>query len=296
MTRISSLRPTGFALGVVAVAALAGFSPDASGQVIYSDSFNRTTGSGDGNGNPAGAGNGSSDWGTNDNAFGGTIAQSWVTGPPGRAGGANQVTDGSQALSINGGGAYNFDAAALSPQGFSVGFDFNRDPDGGGSGSGYLGVGLGAPITTASADIGGGAFVINNADVAILFQQGAGTNTGNTQFYQDAALLQADPNQGPVDYGNPEVSHSVLLTFTPQVAGMYGETDLIDVMVQVSGATPNPYNLTVQGGDDFGTLSFSSNGFILRAYDNVVVTTIPEPASLVLLGLGGLAMLTRRRA
>lgn len=44
----------------------------ASAQVIYSDSFNRVTGSGDPNGKPANPANFSS-WGTNDNALGGTI-------------------------------------------------------------------------------------------------------------------------------------------------------------------------------------------------------------------------------
>ena len=274
--------------------AFAGHSVQAQ-TVLYSDSFDRVEGSSPTNGEPDGPTANSSAWGTNDNALGGTVAQEWVVGPAGRGGGAQQVTDGDLAYTLNGGAAYTFDASTAAPLGFSVGFDFNRDPEGDGSGNGFLSVGLGAPSTTTTADIGSGLFVINNTDFSVLFQQGAGDNTGNTQFREDQTVFgDVNPGEGPVDYGDPNAEHSVLLTFVPQLAGAYGDAATIDGSLVVDGGPA--YNFSVLGGDDFGTVSFASNQFIARAYDNVVVTAlVPEPASLALLVLGGVGLLGRPR-
>lgn len=287
----------GPALTALSLAATLGLAASSQAQtVLYSDTFSRVEGSGDFNNNPAGPGNGSADWGTNDNGLGGTVSQDWIVGPAGRSGGANQVTDGSRAATINGGAFYNFDAAAISPLGFSVQFDFNRDADGDGtSGDGYLVVGLGVDTTAGQGAIGGGGFALNNSDVAVLFQQAMGGNAGNTEVFVDGVNPNAGNPSGPLDYGNPNALHTALIVATPQVAGMYGETDLIDISVSVDGGSA--YSFTATGGDGFGTLSFSSNNFVNRAYDNVIVSTvIPEPTGLALLGLGGLGLLTRRRS
>ena len=63
--------------------------------ILYSDTFSRTTGSGDLNGDPNGAADNFSDWGTNDNGLGGTNTLGWVAGPSRPGGGRNAVTDGS---------------------------------------------------------------------------------------------------------------------------------------------------------------------------------------------------------
>ena len=280
---------TSTAAAVVAGLALA---PLASAQVLYSDTFSRTAGASDATG-----GTGASDWGTNDNGLGGTLAAAYVVGPT-RAGGANQSVNGATGLTIEGGAFLNLDAAAAAPAGFSVGFDFDRfaGPSEGGNGNGFLAVGLGASASAGAP--AGGQFAVANGDLAVLFQQGAGGNTGNTQIFQDNALLPGTTSTGPVDYGDPLAPHSVLLTLTPRVAGAYGEADTIDASLSIDGGSD--FDFAVLGGDDFGTVSFSSNGFVFRGYDNLVVTAlpttvIPEPTSLAVVGLGGLALLRRRR-
>jgi len=277
------------AASVVALSLVAG---DAAAQVIYSDSFDRTTGSGDPNGNPAGAGNGASAWEANDNVLGGSVVNTWLVGPA-RGGGANQVTNGSLASTIEGGAHYVFDVTSVAPNGFKVEFDFNRfHPINPGNGNGFLAIGLGADT---GAVIGGGGFVPNNSDLTLLFQQAAGPNSGNMQILEDNVFAggTAANGDGPVDYGDPTVGHSVQLTLVPASSGAYGSGDTINGSVSIDGGTA--YNFSVLGGTEFGNLAFSSNGFVHRSYDNLVVTAIPEPSTLVLAGLAMLAGVGRRR-
>ena len=275
------------------------FSADtSSGVVLMSDTFQRVTGSGDPNGNPAGAGNGFSSWGMNNNALGGTIQQTSVVGPLNRTGGANQTTDGNVGTLISGGAMFDFDFSTVAPLGFSVAFDFNRfHPVNPGPGNGFIAVGFGRTVPTDPNTYG--AFgAIANSDFSMLFQQGVGANVGNTQFFQDdtgtlTSFLPGTGSTGPLDYGDPNATHSVLITLTPQIPGAYGDTDVINFRVVVDNGPS--FNSTVLGGADFGRLAFSANPLVHRTIDNLVVTAIPEPASLGLLAIGGLLGLRRRR-
>ncbi|MEZ6194024.1 MAG: hypothetical protein R3C45_22485, partial [Phycisphaerales bacterium] len=233
------------------------FAGQAQAQVIYSDSFNRIAGSGDTNGKPADPNNFSA-WGANDNALGGSVVNTWLVGPS-RGGGANQVTDGSLASTIEGGAHYLFDATTVAPNGFQVEFDFTRfHPFNPGSGNGFLAVGLGADT---GAVIGGGGFVPNNSDLTLLFQQAVAPNAGNMQILEDNVFAggTSGTGLGPVDYGDPTIWHSVKLVLIPAVAGAYGSADTINASVSIDGGTP--YNFSVLGGTEFGNLGFSSNGF-----------------------------------
>ena len=255
--------------------------PSATGQtVLYSDSFNRVTGSGDPNGLPADPNN-FSDWGDNDNALGGTEVNTWAVGPE-RGGGANQTTDGQVATTVEGSARYPLDVTSIAPNGFVIELDFNRfhpfnEPDPFGENPGFITIGLG----TESDDVqGGGFFNVNNADFTLLFQQSVGSNQGNTQFFEDSVLFApaTDGDPGPVDYGDPLIEHSVELTMVPAVAGQYGEADTINGTLIVDKGTANettPYNFSVLGGADFGVLSLASSGFVHRSYDNLVVTALP---------------------
>ena len=253
-------------LAATAVLATAGLS---SGQILFSDAFARQTGAGD----PLGT-VGDSDWGTNDNAFGGSLQAAYVVGPE-RGGGANQVVDG-VGYTINGGAFLPIDAALSSPDGFTVAFDFSRfaGPSAGGDGNGYVAVGLGADLTTDMAAVGGGGFAINNTDTSVLFQQANFGNAGNGQvFANDTLHLSMPPTfEAAFDYGDPLVTHSVLLTVVPQVAGAYGDSDLVDVNVTVDDN--DLFNYTTNGGVDFGTVSFSSNGFVFRSVDDLIVEAL----------------------
>lgn len=267
-----------FSLATTALAVCGMIVADASAQVLYSDTFSRVTGSGDGNGDPNGAADNFSDWSTNDNGLGGANAQAWVSGPSRAGGGRNAVTDGDLGISHGTTSFYDFDASALAPLGFTVALDFSRfvvAPDPGPGAGGFIAFGLGIDAGTAITS----EFATSNlSDWSILFQQMANGNTGN-------AAVSVDGAQGATfDYGNPDVPHSLLLTITPDTPGAYGDADGISVDVLVDGSLSQ--NFTTTGGANFGSFSVSANNFDTRYIDNLVVTAIPEPTALALFATG----------
>ena len=280
---------------ILLFAALAGESMAQT--ILFSDDFERTTGSGDGNGNPAGTGNGASDWGTNNNALGGTNAAPYLT-TASRSGGANQVTGvnpfdatlGSHGHLLNGGAVLGFSAAAASPLGFDVAFDFDRNTDSAVSpaSGGFLAVGLG--IGSASSIQGLSA--LSDTEIGILFQQAANGNAAN------ANVIVAGDTANPVtsfDYLDPSAVHSVVLSIRPQAAGQYGAGSTIDYSLTVDGTPAVSTMSFVAAGGDVGLVSFSSNNFDQRYIDNLVITSVPEPGSIFLLLTGLGTLLVRKR-
>lgn len=270
------------ALLALATATLAG---TATAEVIYSDSFTRTTGSGDGNGDPNGADPNFSDWGSNDNAFGGTNTQAWIAAPTRAAGGRNQVTNGAQGVLHGGTGFYDFDVTSLAPQGFIVELDFSRfvvTPDPGPGAGGYIAIGLGIDSGTAINDFS----AIGAADWSILFQQANNGNAANAEVYMDNSAI------GSFDYLTPDLPHRLKLTVIPDVPGAYGDSDSISVNVLVDGVISQNYITT--GGANFGSFAASANNFDTRYIDNLVVSAIPEPSSIAIAGFGLLALAWRR--
>lgn len=277
-----------FTLAAITLAAFAGLADQAAATVIYSDTFSRTTGSGDGNGDPNGGDPNVSDWGTNDNGLGGSNAQAWVADPTRAGGGRNQVTNGSQGVLHGGTGFYDFDATTVAPNGFSVALDFSRfvtTPDPGPGGGGYIAFGLGIDAGAVVNDFS----AIGASDWAILFQQANNGNAANANVFTDNSAI------GSFDYLTPDAPHTLLLTVVPAVPGAYGETDVININVLVDGVISNDY--ATVGGANFGSFAASANNFDTRFIDNLVVTAIPEPTSvgLMVLAVAGASARLRKR-
>ncbi len=267
----------------LACAALGGLADPATAAVLFSDTFRRTTGSGDGNGDPNGADPNFSDWGTNDNALGGTNTQAWIAGPNRAGGGRNAVTNGSQGIAHGTSSFYDFDAAAAAPDGFTVALDFARavTPP---VDNGYIAIGLGVDAGTVMAN---DFHAIGNADWSILFQQANQGNAANAQVAVDNVIAEN------FDYLTPNDPHTLLLKVTPAVSGAYGDTDSITVDVLVDGSIAKNYVIT--GGADFGSLTVSANNFSTRYIDNLVVSAIPEPTALLLGAFALVGLAVRRR-
>lgn len=275
-------------LVLVFTAALAvGSIGRADAEILYSDAFDRVTGSGDGNGDPNGAADNFSDWGTNDNALGGANSQAWLAGPSRAGGGRNAVTNGDLGVSHGTSSFYNFDAAAAAPKGFRVDLDFGRfvSPPAN-PGGGYIAFGLGVDAGVVSADLNDFT-AIGGSDFGILFQQANLGNAANAEAFEDNASL------GAFDYLDPVNPHSLTLIARPQVDGAYGAADLVDVTVIVDGTISQAF--TTLGGSNFGSFAVSANNFDTRFIDNLVVRSIPEPTGLVLAGLAVVGRVPRRR-
>lgn len=268
---------------VASIGLTAGIS---SAATLYSDTFSRVTGSGDGNGDPNGPADNFSDWGTNDNGLGGSVSQAWIAGPSRAGGGRNAVTNGDLGISHGTSAFFDYDAAANAPAGFTIEMDFSRfvvTPDPGPGGGGYIAFGLGVNSGTALSDF----TAIGASDWAILFQQANNGNAANSSVFEDNSGI------GNFDYLTPDSPHSLSLTVTPAVFGAYGDTDTVNISVLVDGSISQNYS--VNGGDNFGSFTVSANNFATRYIDNLVVTAIPEPSSTALLALGLGAVASRRK-
>ena len=263
------------------------FTPAQAQFVVFSDSFDRTNGSGDGNGLPLGDGNGISDWGMNDNAMGGSAVQTYTFGQ-GRAGGANQTTDGTSAQIIAGAAQIEFDFATVAPTGFEVEFDFTRVANADATTPnpvGFLALAIGVDDTDQIENqegFNGNTFVFTNpdngADAAVLIRQNNNdANTGSVEFFSAGVQdLVAEPF-----YNNPhDTMHSAKITVDAPNGYGAGESGTLSLSIDGGTGFSNPFTFD---GVSSGYLSLYSNlagtaeSPRFAQLDNLVVTAFGDP-------------------
>lgn len=146
----------------------------------------------------------------------------------------------------------------------------------------------------------------NNALVTTAASYAAGSLNNSVTYYTTR-------------YGGSAVPAAQVLAFPSQTGAVSPAGALgfawHDVVVEKAGniltwsidgsliATADSTGATLSGNNIFfgifdinaGSSADPNDQLVTAIYDNIVVTTIPEPTSLALLGLGGLALLARRR-
>ena len=256
MKRLSSLT-------VFVLVFLPAFSPLASTQlVIFSDSFDRVEGFNDDPDNMANF----SDWGMNDNEFGGTVVQTYSMDTS-RPGGAQSNTDGEVGIIRNGAVQINADFSALAPNGYTVEFDFTRR-----SGVGFvtLGIGLDPTVIPSSMGFNSNAFVFDQdatVDGAVLFQQdNDNPGNGRVQVFNAANSILAVPNA----FFDDESTHTASISVVAENG--YENGAMADVFVLVDGNAPIASTVTFDG-ENSGYLALYSNqtGAMI---DNLLITAI----------------------
>lgn len=267
--------------------AVMGVTQAAMGNVIFSDSFNGRQ-NGDATANPAVPG-----WGSNDNALGGSIVQTYQV---------SNVFNNTVATVRNDRGElgwafaeiqHNF-AANLAGGGLVIEFDLGFLAGGGGNVNWWMG--------TASGDIEPGDITnpvkqiplqFSGSDVGLLWRGGAATGGSflagapvNNTFASNHvrtgggfSQIRIDVNTFSAAPGSPATVRLTIDGVVTDINGAAAGTDL-------------SFNWDAQGEVYMG---FGSNVNAYYAIDNLRITAIPEPVALAPLALAGLGLVRRRR-
>ncbi|MEM7624253.1 MAG: PEP-CTERM sorting domain-containing protein [Planctomycetota bacterium] len=190
-----------------------------------------------------------------------------------------------------GGGAYELDIVdrANSTAGAELG---NFGAASSGSGTGVQSGTILAAGGTATTGADAGTFLTSDVEFGFNNTNIAGVAGGTAAADPVAAAAVSTGLEFSIslaDLGNPGVGDEI------KIHVAYGNGDNNFHSNQILGGVPAPQgNLGGDGGGGF-TGNLSGIDFNQFAGDQYFAVTVPEPASLALIGLGGLAMLGRRR-
>ena len=186
-------------------------------------------------------------------------------------------TSGANGLRFGNSGGYNWatganSAAILAAGGFSISFDYTI----GTAGSNWVLVRVGNGAENAN---------VFGADVdSAVFARGTGTivtRDNNVSSGEQGTATANAPRSAEFIYEFDSWAAGTTVTFTGLIDGAVVATDTFnwdgtnDVKIVFSG--------------------FDGNGGTTNEVDNIVISTVPEPGSLALIGLGGLLIARRRR-
>lgn len=174
---------------------------------------------------------------------------------------------------------HNFNGAD-SAGGLSISFDFAPNSTGNGDTTLWQAINLGLSDPNKNAGITDPA-----PHFGILFR-----GNGGIEAWDGNSIITSAGSWGP---GSTNALHHIELLLTdPSDSNPFDGLGQTDIAVFADGALI--FNYTKAGGGYADNFLNFSNVFI-GGVDNVMVAQIPEPASFALLGLGGLALLRRRR-
>ena len=259
------------------LAALVGLAATAPAAVIFSDSFNRAD---------------NNTVGTNDNALGGTISQTWIE--HGDAAAEEVISSNALRLDSDAGGGgsawvvpnHNFNTSDITTAGGFI-LTYTVDPIENDNPTRWGAVSFGHSSDSAT----GGDFVVLDTDSAFGFLV---TDNGTYQVFEDGLLFESGDTGDAV--GPYAIEITVLTTDFSDGANATASVTVdgtaIDLDDDIAGVQTT-HAFTWNTGDNY--FNFEGIARDSTDYDDVKIELIPEPATLALLGLGGAVMLGGRR-